>query len=180
MTDDQAQERSFARIPAQSPTDVLDLLPPYPIVLVTTRGNVITVNQVAYFTFRPLRIGVAIAHVRYTYGLLSAEGEFVVNVPGISLIEVVKLCGSRSGREGNKFEAARLTPTPSSQVQAVSIAECGAQIECRVDRRIEFEHRDWFVGEVVAARKREGHMGTEALTCGRNHYLLPGEPVAAR
>jgi flavin reductase (DIM6/NTAB) family NADH-FMN oxidoreductase RutF len=159
---------------------VLDLLPPYPIVLVTTRGNVITVNQVAYFTFRPLRIGIAIAHVRHTYGLLQAEGEFVINVPDAALIAAVKFCGSRSGRQGDKFRAAGLTRMTSSQVQAVSIAECGAQIECRVVRRVEFEHRDWFIGKVVAARRRGDHLGTEALMCGRHHYLLPGDTVEPR
>jgi flavin reductase (DIM6/NTAB) family NADH-FMN oxidoreductase RutF len=159
---------------------VLNLLPPYPIVLVTTHSNAITVNQVAYFTFRPLRIGVAIAHVRYTYALLRAEGEFVVNVPDASLIAAVKFCGSHSGEQGYKFRAAGLTPMPSSQVQAVGIAECGAQIECRVIRRIEFEHRDWFIGEVVAARKQEGHLGTEALMCGRHHYSVPGDVVSPR
>ena len=50
--------------------DVLALLPPYPIVLVSTQTNIITINQVMYFTFSPLRIGIAVAHTRYTYGLL--------------------------------------------------------------------------------------------------------------
>lgn len=179
-SESQQQRLSFSSVPPQSPTDVLDLLPPYPIVLVTTRNNVITVNQVAYLTFRPLRIGVGIAHIRHTYGLLKAEGEFVVNVPDASLIAAVKLCGARSGREGDKFQAARLTPMPSSQVQSVSIAECSARIECRVVRRIAFEQRDWFIGEVVAAQKREGHLGTEALMCGRHHYLIPGDIVSPR
>ena len=35
--------------------NVLDLLPPFPIVLVTTRTNAITVNQIANFTLRPLQ-----------------------------------------------------------------------------------------------------------------------------
>jgi flavin reductase (DIM6/NTAB) family NADH-FMN oxidoreductase RutF len=73
-----------------------------------------------------------------------------------------------------------LTPTVSSQVQAASIAECGAQIECHVARRIAFEHRDWFIGEVVAARKRKGHLGAEALLCGRHQYLVPGDVVSPR
>lgn len=164
----------------QSPTEVLDLLPPYPIVLVATRNNVLTVNQVSYFTFRPLRIGVAIAHMRHSYELLQAEGEFVVNVPDTSLIEAVKLCGSRSGREGNKFQYAGLTSIASSQVKAASIAECGAQIECRIVRQIGFEYRDWFVGEVVAAQRRKGHRGAEGLMCGRHHYLLPGSVISPR
>jgi flavin reductase (DIM6/NTAB) family NADH-FMN oxidoreductase RutF len=159
---------------------VLDLLPPYPIVLVTTRSNVITVNQVAYFTFRPLRIGVAIARVRHTYALLEDEGEFVINIPNASLVDAVKICGSRSGRDGDKFVAAGLDLEPSTQVQAASIVQCKAHIECRVERTIPFEHRTWFIGRVVAARKRADHTSMTALMCGRHDYSIPGHVVAPR
>ena len=74
---------------------VLQTLPPFPIVLVTTRTNAITIGQIEYFTFSPLRLGIAIAHQRHTYGLLKDECEFVVNVPDASLVEAVKICGSR-------------------------------------------------------------------------------------
>jgi flavin reductase (DIM6/NTAB) family NADH-FMN oxidoreductase RutF len=148
--------------------------------LVTTRSNVITVNQVEYFTFRPLRLGVAIAHSRHTYSLLRGEREFVVNVPDASLVEAVKICGALSGRDGDKFSATGLDPEPSTCVQAVSIRQCGAHIECCVDRVISFENRDWFIGEVVAARVREGHLGTAALLCSRYQYMAPGDVVAPR
>jgi flavin reductase (DIM6/NTAB) family NADH-FMN oxidoreductase RutF len=167
-------------IAALSPTNVLDLLPPFPIVLVTTRTNAITVNQITTFSFRPLRIGVAIAHARYTYALLKAEREFVVNVPDASLLDAVRVCGSRSGRDGPKFEPAGLDPQPSVEVGAVRIAQCGAHIECRVVREIPFEHRDWFVGEVVAASRRADHSSAEALLCGRHHYSLAETPVGPR
>lgn len=180
MTDSRWTLASKRPVPQQSPTNVLDLLPPYPIVLVTTRTNAITVNQVMYFTFQPLRIGVAIAHSRFTYLLLKTEGEFVINIPDASMVNAVKICGSLSGKDGDKFKAAGLDTEPSSQIQAVSIAQCGAHIECRVDRAIPFEHRDWFVGEVVAARKRTDHRGTSALMCGRHDYSIPGDMVAPR
>jgi flavin reductase (DIM6/NTAB) family NADH-FMN oxidoreductase RutF len=167
-------------VPPQSSTDVLSLLPPYPVVLVTTRTNVITVGQLQYFTFRPLRIGIAIAHVRYTYGLLKEEGEFVINVPDASLIEAVKVCGRLSGRDGPKFEPAGLDPEPSDQVGAVSIVQCGAQIECRVEQEIPFEHRTWFIGQVVAARSRPDHKGAQALMCGRRDYRVPGAVASPR
>jgi flavin reductase (DIM6/NTAB) family NADH-FMN oxidoreductase RutF len=166
-------------VPAKA-RDVLDLLPPFPIVLVTTRSNIITIGQLHYFTFEPLRIGVAVAHTRYTYGLLKEEGEFVVNVPGSALLNAVKLCGSVSGRNQDKFAAAGLTRAPSCQVQAVSIRECGAHIECRVDREVAFEERTWFVGRVIAARKRADHHGAEALLCGRTHYAVANALVAPR
>ena len=163
-----------------SPNNVLDVLPPFPIVLVTTQFNVITINQVEYFSFRPLRIGIAIAHIRHTWSLLKAEGEFVINVPDASLVEAVKVCGSLSGREHDKFQAAGLEREASAQVGATSIRQCGAQIECRVEREIEFENRTWFIGRVVAARVHADHVGTSALMCSRHAYIVPGTKVAPR
>jgi len=171
---------SYRVLEAQSADQVLSLLPPFPIVLVTTRSNIITIGQIQYFTFSPLRIGIAIAHARYTYSLLKHEGEFVINVPEARLIDVVKLCGSISGRESNKFKAAGVSPEASLQVQAVSIAECRAHIECRVETEIEFEKRTWFVGRVVAARCEEGFDGKCALLCNRHEYVIPGATVAER
>lgn len=167
------------RVPL-SPTSVLELLPPYPIVLVTTRTNVITINQIAYLSFRPLRIGIGVAHSRHSHKLLRAEREFVVNIPDASLLDAVRICGSLSGQDGDKFRAAGLEWEVSTQVGAVSLPRCGAQIECRVVREIPFEHRDWFVGEVVAAQKRVGHAGANALMCGRHAYWIPGAEVAPR
>jgi flavin reductase (DIM6/NTAB) family NADH-FMN oxidoreductase RutF len=167
-------------LPSLSPTTVLALLPPYPIVLVTTRTNAITVNQVTYLTFEPLRIGVGIAHSRYTHGLLHSEKAFVINVPTASMLQAVRACGTLSGRAGSKFVAAGIDPEPSSEVEAVSIAQCGAHIECRVERVIPFERRDWFVGRVVAARCRPEHDGADGLLCGRHHYALAQTLVGPR
>ena len=62
-----------------TPATVLELFPPFPIVLVTTRSNIITIGQVEYCTFSPLRIGIAVAHARYTYSLLKRERELGAN-----------------------------------------------------------------------------------------------------
>ena len=167
-------------VSAKDSRSVLELFPPFPIVLVTTRENVITINQVAYLTFSPLRIGIGVAHARYTYSLLKKEGEFVVNIPDASLVDEVKLCGSLSGRNQDKFEAAGLKRRESSQVCAAGIVECAAQIECRVTNEIPFEKRTWFVGDVVAAWKRKDHDPRKALMCDRYEYAVPGVRVAER
>jgi flavin reductase (DIM6/NTAB) family NADH-FMN oxidoreductase RutF len=159
---------------------VLEILPPFPVVLVTTRSNIITIGQIEYFTFSPLRIGIAVAHSRHTYPLLIEEREFVVNVPDAKLIHAVKICGSVSGRNHDKFDVAGLTPETSTEVQAVSIRECGAHIECRVSRELAFESRTWFIGEVVAARKSTAYRSSEALLCGRTEYTIPGAVIAPR
>ncbi|MDF1512485.1 MAG: flavin reductase family protein [Anaerolineae bacterium] len=159
---------------------VLSLLPPYPIVLVTTRTNVITINQVAYFTFSPLRLGVAVAHSRYTYGRILEEQAFVINVPNRQLVDAVKQCGTLSGRDGDKFARVGLQTTSATTVKAVRVAACGAFIECQVDQTLIFEHRTWFIAKVTAAFMRQGHTGNEALMCGRHDYRIPGDLVSPR
>jgi flavin reductase (DIM6/NTAB) family NADH-FMN oxidoreductase RutF len=163
-----------------SATEVLDLFPPFPIVLVTTRTNIITVNQVEYFTFTPLRIGIGIAHQRFSFSLLKREGEFVINIPHSDLVEQVKLCGEVSGRSESKYRLTGLESEPSSQVGAASIRQCRAHIECRVERIIDFEKRSWFVGRVVAARSERDYDAESALLCGRHAYKTPGCTVCGR
>ncbi len=159
---------------------VLGTLPPFPIVLVSTRSNIITINQVAYFTFSPLRIGIGVAYSRYTHSLLKLEREFVINIPVSHHLDAIKICGSLSGRSVDKFQETGLTRAKSSQVKAVSIAECGAHIECQIEQEIDFEERTWFIGRVVAARKNSDHQGVHGLLCNREHYILPGEIVEKR
>ena len=159
---------------------VLQLLPPFPIALVTTRTNISTIGQLEYFTFSPLRLGIGVAHSRYSHGLLNEEREFVVNVPDSGLVDAVRLCGSVSGRDQDKFETADLSREPSSVVQAVSIAQCRAKIECKIDTVVDFEKRTWFIGQVVAARKDEGFSGRDGLLCDRSGYALVRPEFASR
>jgi flavin reductase (DIM6/NTAB) family NADH-FMN oxidoreductase RutF len=163
-----------------TPQAVLQTLPPFPVVLVTTRSNIITIDQLTYFTMSPLRIGIGVAHARHTHGLLQEEGEFVINVPDASLLGAVKICGRMSGRDKDKFYEAGLTREDSTEVAAAGIAECGASIECRVEQQLPFEDRTWFIGKVVAATRHPEQRGSHALLCGRVAYWLPGEMLQPR
>lgn len=146
----------------------------------STQSNIITINQLAYFTFKPLRLGIAVAHSRHSLALIREEREFIVNIPDVGMLEAVKLCGSVSGRAGDKFKAAGLEREAALEVAAAAIARCPARIECRVERCLEFEDRNWFIGLVVAAAAAPTHRGADALMCGRQEYSVPGDVVGTR
>ena len=175
-----ATQEEWEHLEPDDRTGVLHTLAPFPIVVVSTRTNAITANQVEYFTFRPLRLGVAISFDRFSHALIEDEGEFVINVPTRANIDAVIECGKLTGADGDKFAAAGIRTVAATLVRSVCLAGFAAHIECRVCRRIDFEERSWFVGDVVAARKRAGHVDVKALICGRHEYRLPGEFVAAR
>ena len=75
---------------------------------------------------------IAVAPRRYSWRFLEEVPEFVIAVPDDGLRSAVDLCGTKSGRVLDKFEAAGLTRVPSVHVQPPSILECPINLECRV------------------------------------------------
>ena len=66
----------------------------------------------------------------YTHDLIEKTGEFTVNVPGDGMDDVVKYCGSVSGRDHDKFKDLSLTKVSSRYVSAPIIGECAVHLEC--------------------------------------------------
>jgi flavin reductase (DIM6/NTAB) family NADH-FMN oxidoreductase RutF len=68
----------------------------------------------------------------YTSELIEETGEFTLNAPREAMGEVVRFCGSVSGRDHDKFAEMNLTPIPSRTVSAPTIKECGVHLECKL------------------------------------------------
>jgi flavin reductase (DIM6/NTAB) family NADH-FMN oxidoreductase RutF len=81
--------------------------------------------------FTPL-IGCVIGPWDWSYNALMATRECVIAVPTVDLLEKVVDIGNCSGKDVDKFARFGLTPLPAKDVQAPLIAECLANIECRV------------------------------------------------
>jgi flavin reductase (DIM6/NTAB) family NADH-FMN oxidoreductase RutF len=56
----------------------------------------------------------------------------VIAIPAIDLISKVVDIGNCSGDDVDKFAAFGLTPRPAKRVKAPLVAECFANIECKV------------------------------------------------
>lgn len=98
----------------------------------------------------PPMIAVSIAPPRYTHELISASGGFVLAWPGEALAEATIICGSKSGRDTDKFAECGLTALPAKEVSAPLIGECIANLECRVTGTLETGDHTIFAAEVVA------------------------------
>ena len=96
--------------------------------------NVITLGwgQIGPFYHGHPVLTIAITPQRYSWRFLEEVPEFVIGVPDDSLRSAADLCGTKSGRDMDKFKEAGLTPVPSQSVKAPSIKECPINIECRV------------------------------------------------
>lgn len=135
---------------AREPRDATRLLEPGPLTLVTSRfrsaDNVMTAAWLMPVSLDPPLVAVAIHPGRLTHEYVSRSEYFALNIPNAELLSAVHECGVVSGREGDKFLAAGLTPVDAVELDAPLIGECVAHIECGVVGRATFGDHDLFVG----------------------------------
>jgi len=134
---------------------VYSLLEPGPVVLITTaksgKPNIMTMSWHTMMEFEPPLVGCIISNRNYSFRLLKATKECVVNIPTVKIAEKVVSCGNASGANIDKFKAFNLTPQPAAKVSVPLIKECYANLECRVvDTRMVASYC-FFVLEVVKA-----------------------------
>lgn len=75
---------------------------------------------------------VAVRLSRHTYKLIEESGEFTVCLPAKGMERTLEVCGTRSGRDIDKFKELNLTAAKGREVDAPYIAECPVHYECRV------------------------------------------------
>ncbi len=129
-------------------------LVPCPVILLSVKGeerpNIITLSWAANICSNPPSIAVGIRPNRYSYDLVKKAGEFVLNVPGKNQFEDTVFCGSKSGREFDKFEECGLTAVPASKIDAPMIEECPISLECKTTQIVKVGVHDLFIAEVLA------------------------------
>ena len=69
---------------------------------------------------------------RLTYQFIEESGTFTVNVPTPAMEDFVLFCGTKSGRDHDKFDRFQMEVTPAQTVDAVTIDACPLVYECRV------------------------------------------------
>lgn len=135
--------------------EVYRLLEPGPVVMVTTAGgarpNIMTMSWHTMIEFEPPLVGCVISNRNYSFGLLEAANECVINIPTVEIADKVAACGNTSGADTDKFAAFLLTPRPAAFVGAPLIEECYANLECKVADTSLVDKYGLFVLEVIQA-----------------------------
>ncbi|GAB2027360.1 flavin reductase family protein [Lactovum odontotermitis] len=116
------------------------LIEPGPVVLITTKGekrpNIMTLSWKMVLDFTP-RFAICTGPWNYSFESLMETRECVLSIPTVELAEKVVEIGACSGREVDKFAKFELTKLPAETVSAPLIAECYANLECKVTDYIE-------------------------------------------
>lgn len=139
------------------------------LVAGSAKANPMTVSWGGFGTLwnKPV-VTVYVRPTRFTFGLLNGHPEFTLNVLPGGLREALDVCGSRSGRDTDKWDEAGITPEASETVAVPRVAGAELALECRtlasldldparfLDRALEkhYPDKDYhrvFIGEVLAA-----------------------------
>lgn len=74
---------------------------------------------------------VAVRLSRHTHKLMEETDTFTVCLPAKGMSEALDICGTKSGRDIDKFKQLNLTAKKGNTIDASYIAECPVHYECR-------------------------------------------------
>lgn len=161
---------------------VYQLLEPGPVVLLTTthrgRANVMTMSWHMMVEFEPPLIGCVVSSANHSFAALRAHRECVIAVPSVELASKVVEVGNCSGRTVDKFAAFGLTAAPAGRVAPPLVAECFANLECRVTDTRLVNKFNLFVLEVVKAWTDPARTDPKTIHHhGYGRFVVDGETI---
>src|SRR5271169_6223695 len=164
---------------------VYRLLEPGPVVLLTTarkgRSNVMTMSWHMMVEFEPPLVACVIGNANYSFAALRATGECVIAIPSAKLAPKVVKSGNSSGRDVNKYEACGLTPVAAERVAPPLVADCFANLECRVVNTRMVRRYNLFILEVLKAWIDPVHKKPKTIHHhGYGTFVVDGEMIKLR
>lgn len=107
-----------------------------PVVFITSadkgKANIMPISWLMPVDFEPPKLALIIGDQSHTFKLVRKSKELVINIPSKKMIKKVIGCGNCSGSRVDKFKRFDLTPLPSEKIRTPGIAECVANIECKI------------------------------------------------
>ena len=139
------------------------MLCPTPVVLVSCgekdrpeNRNLVTVAWAGTVNSEPPMVSVSLRKERYSHGLISGSGEFVVNLVDEALAKATDFCGVRSGRDLDKAKELGLKLVPADGMEtAPRVDGAPVSLSCRVRQVLPLGSHDMFLGEVTAVEVRK-------------------------
>ncbi len=118
--------------------------------------NLITCSWFGTVCSEPPMVSVSIRESRFSYPLVKESGEFTVNIPRIADLDAVIHCGTKSGRDTDKFDDLKITPVACHPLKsAPMIEEFLLVLGCQVKQDIKLGSHSIFIAEIVSIHCEE-------------------------
>jgi flavin reductase (DIM6/NTAB) family NADH-FMN oxidoreductase RutF len=138
------------------------LLCPTPVVLVSCadpkqpgKPDMVTAAWAGTVNSEPPMVSVSLRKDRFSHGLITASGEFVVNLADEKMARALDFCGVRSGRDTDKAKETGLSYMPANGLEtAPAVSGAPLSLCCKVRQTLELGSHDMFIGEIVSVMVR--------------------------
>jgi flavin reductase (DIM6/NTAB) family NADH-FMN oxidoreductase RutF len=97
----------------------------------------------------PPAVAVSLREATETYHNIKDRKAYTVNIPSEKYVKEADYAGVVSGRDVDKFKAAKLTAVKSDLVDAPYVKEFPFSLECRLIKTIKLGLHTMFVGEIL-------------------------------
>ena len=139
------------------------MLNPTPVVLVSCgekdhpeKQDMVTVAWAGTVNSDPPMVSISLRKERFSHGMISRSGEFVVNLVDEKLARATDFCGVRSGRDLDKAKELGLTLLPAEGMEtACRVDGAPVSLSCRVKQVLPLGSHDMFLAEVAAVTVRK-------------------------
>lgn len=159
---------------------VYQLLEPGPVVMVSTshkgKANIMTMSWHMMIEFEPPLVACVISDRNFTFNIIKKTKECVINIPDVALASKVVGVGNTTGAKVDKFKKFQLSAESALQVKAPMIAECFANLECKViDMKMRSKYCI-FILEVLQAWMTTSKKRQRMIHhCGDGNFITDGK-----
>jgi flavin reductase (DIM6/NTAB) family NADH-FMN oxidoreductase RutF len=129
--------------------------------LTVKSGNALNTMTIGWATFgvvwrKPIMM-VSVRSSRHTFRIIESAKDFTVTVPAGDMHKETDFCGSKSGRDVDKFKMCHLETTDSREVASPIIKIPGRHYECKIiyksamdPAHLEKDYHTLYFGEILA------------------------------
>jgi flavin reductase (DIM6/NTAB) family NADH-FMN oxidoreductase RutF len=149
--------------------------------------NLLTVAWLGTICSNPPMCYISVRPERHSYQIIKQNMAFVINLTNENMARATDWCGVRSGKNFNKFQEMRLTPTLSDNVAAPYIEQSPLSIECKVKEIVPLGSHDMFIADVVNILADEQYIDSRTgefrladaklIAYSHGHYHKLGEEI---
>jgi flavin reductase (DIM6/NTAB) family NADH-FMN oxidoreductase RutF len=143
--------------------------------LVVKAGDLVNVMTIGWALFgfvwrRPIMM-IAVRESRYTFKIIEKADSFSVSIPLADMAQEIKFCGTKSGRDVNKFRECNFSIKEARKIHGPILDIPGYHYECKIiyknvmdplfiDKDLEYlyatdDHHTLYFGEIVACQLLE-------------------------
>ncbi len=84
------------------------------------------------FIWRKPIFMIAVRDSRHTFGIIEKASDFTVSIPSTDMHDEIMFCGTKSGKDVDKYEACNLKPVNAQHVLSPIIDTPGIHLECEI------------------------------------------------